>query len=109
MYNAMPLVVRLNRSSVITNSLRKMTVGIPTHLYKIIPGSQPELLPSPHHDALPLSLLDQESGFIHLSTATQVPGTIKRFFAKEKKVYVLKLDYNQILNDIKWEEPSGRV
>lgn len=79
----------------------------PTFIYKIVPFSSPP--PEPLPQSLPLSELDTASGFIHLSTSVQVPGTLKRFFAQDPRVYLLKVPYDKVEKDIKWEDPSAAV
>ncbi|KAF9469013.1 hypothetical protein BDZ94DRAFT_1245159 [Collybia nuda] len=79
----------------------------PTYLYKIIPSSDPP--PEPLPEKLPLSKLDSSSGFIHLSTAAQIPGTLKRFFMEEPLVYILKISYDPLEKDIRWEDPEAKV
>lgn len=79
----------------------------PTYLYKLIPSTGSHLIPDPIPEKLPLSDLDLESGFIHLSTASQLPGTLGRFFADEALVYILRLKYKDVKKDICWEDPQG--
>lgn len=79
----------------------------PRYIYKIIPSTAPVREPLP--ERLPVSDLDQSSGFIHLSTAHQVPNTIKAFFAGEPIVYVLRIEYARVIPDIRWESPDGKV
>ncbi|KAF9071911.1 hypothetical protein BDP27DRAFT_1218621 [Rhodocollybia butyracea] len=84
----------------------------PTYLYKLIPSSSPvPLSASDLPVKLPVSKLDQESEFIHLSTSVQVPNTLKLFFAEEKTVYVLRLPYGRLEEEnlIKWEDPKGEA
>ncbi len=64
------------------------TIPIPRFVYKIVP-SQP---PSPLPYSLPLSALDAQDGFIHLSDASQVAKTADLFFADFEKVWLLQLD-----------------
>lgn len=78
----------------------------PTYLYKIIPSSNPP--PNPLPEKLPLSALDSSSGFIHLSTAVQIPGTLKHFFADESLVYILRVNYDALEKDLKWEDPDAK-
>lgn len=73
------------------------------YLYKILIAAPPSPLPK----ALPLSLLDESSGFIHLCTATQVLGVISRFMASAEKVWLLKIPYGKIEADLKWEGVTG--
>lgn len=79
----------------------------PRYLYKIIPSTSPVREPLP--EQLPVSDLDQDSGFIHLSTATQVPNTLKSFFAEVPLVYILRIEYHQVFHDIRWESPDGKT
>lgn len=84
-----------------------MTDSIPLYLYKLIPSTSPALEPIP--ERLPVSDIDQQSGFIHLSTAFQVPNTLKFFFKDEPIVYVLRIRYERVEQDIRWEDPEGKV
>jgi len=79
----------------------------PTYIYKLIPSSAPP--PDPLPPVLPVSDLDRSSGFIHLSTAKQVPNTLKRFFTDEPRVYILRLQYDPLEQKIRWEDPKGEV
>jgi len=79
----------------------------PTYIYKLIPSSAPP--PDPLPDRLPVSHFDQESGFIHLSTSLQVPNTLKFFFKDDTKVYVLRIPYDPIDENVKWEDPKAEV
>ncbi|KAJ6629123.1 hypothetical protein B0H10DRAFT_1987996 [Mycena sp. CBHHK59/15] len=78
-----------------------------TYIYKLVPSSSP--VPEPLPERLPLSELDTTSGFIHLSTALQVPGTLKRFFTEDDKVTVLKIKYTTVEKDIKWEASNTKA
>lgn len=84
-----------------------MTDAEPFYVYKLIPSSMPVREPIP--DRLPVSELDQHSGFIHLSTALQVPNTLKFFFKDSPMVYILRIEYQRVAQDIRWETPNGQV
>ena len=71
----------------------------------IVPASAAPPLPLP--DVLPVSELDSSDGFIHLSTALQVPGTLKQFFSNDDSVYILRIIYTKVEKDIKWENDKG--
>ncbi|KAJ4375990.1 hypothetical protein N0V83_001270 [Neocucurbitaria cava] len=62
---------------------------LPTHLYKILPSAPPSPLP----ERLPLSDLDRNDGYIHLSTSEQVPGTADKFFGSVSELWLLKIEY----------------
>ncbi len=94
-----------------SRSAEKFTTSIPwtnemsvNFVYKIVPSSSPP--PSPPPCSLPPSDLDKEHGFIHLSTAKQILGTLRLVFKDEIRVYLLKIDYKKVERDIKWEEGS---
>ncbi|KAI9736610.1 MAG: hypothetical protein M1834_000814 [Cirrosporium novae-zelandiae] len=78
----------------------------PTYLYKILPASPPDPLPM----ALPLSPLDAKDGFIHLSTAIQVPETASRFFTTSEFLCLLKIPLKRLEDgdgEVKWEESGS--
>lgn len=78
-------------------------MSIPAHVYKIVPS---DLIVFPLPERLPLNPLDERDGFIHLSTAKQIPGTIRRFFANESTIYILRIKYETVERDIRWENSS---
>lgn len=84
-----------------------MSSSKPTYIYKLIPSTAP--VPDDLPERLPVSDLDQRSGFIHLSTAPQVPNTLKFFFNDEPLVYVLRIEYERVEKDIRWENPDATV
>ncbi|KAJ3517967.1 hypothetical protein NLJ89_g169 [Agrocybe chaxingu] len=79
-------------------------MSTPTHIYKIVSSSA---LPVPLPKALPVSELDQNDGFIHLSTEKQLPGTLRRFFKNDSLVYILRINYRKVEKNIKWENGKG--
>ena len=78
----------------------QMPSSLQKYVYKILPEAPPDPLPA----TLPLSAFDAEDGFIHLSTATQMPATAGRFFRTNEKLWVLKIPLRQIESNVKWEE-----
>lgn len=74
---------------------------LPLYVYKIIPSTYHVREPLP--ERLPVSHIDQVSGFIHLLTAMQVPNALKSIFEREPMVYVLRIPYNKVTQDIRWE------
>jgi hypothetical protein len=71
----------------------------PTFVYKIVDAPPPS--PIPH--SLPLSSLDSQSGFIHLSDANQIPITADLFFSETSTIWLLKV------SSAKVEEEKGRL
>ena len=76
---------------------------LPKYVYKILPEAPPDPLPA----TLPLSALDAQDGFIHLSTAEQTPATADRFFSTSEKLWVLKIPLKQIESNVRWEESKS--
>ncbi|RAO70249.1 uncharacterized protein BHQ10_006261 [Talaromyces amestolkiae] len=77
------------------------------YVYKLVPSSAP--IPESLPDRLPVSDLDLQSGFIHLSSARQVPNTLKFFFKDEPVLYVLRLEYAMVEDNIRWESPDAKI
>ncbi|KAF7352901.1 Uracil phosphoribosyltransferase [Mycena venus] len=88
-----------------TSTYLAMSKAKPTYIYKLVSFSSP--IPEPIPKALPLSELDAASGFMHFSTAAQVPRTLKRFFAEDPSVTILRIDYSKVEEEIKWEDSKG--
>ena len=76
---------------------------LPKYVYKILPEAPPDPLPA----TLPLSALDSQDGFIHLSTAAQTSATAGRFFSTSEKLWVLKIPLKQVQSSLKWEESKS--
>ncbi|OAR01407.1 hypothetical protein LLEC1_04074 [Akanthomyces lecanii] len=72
----------------------------PQFIYKILPEAPAEPFPA----QLPLSELDAKDGFIHLSTAVQVPKTADLFFAEHTKLWVVKLELSKLNDPVKFED-----
>ncbi|KAF6225229.1 hypothetical protein HO133_010426 [Letharia lupina] len=77
--------------------------SLPKYVYKILSEAPPDPLPV----SLPLSAIDAQDGFIHLSTAAQTPATADRFFSANKKLWVLRIPLKQIESNVKWEEAKS--
>jgi uncharacterized protein (DUF952 family) len=68
------------------------------YVYKIV--LTPPNLNSPK---IELSQLDKDSGFIHLSTGKQTPGTCDRFFNDVNTLYIIKFGYESVSPNLRWE------
>ena len=77
------------------------------YVYKLVSSSSP--VPESLPERLPVSEIDEKSGFIHLSTFKQVLGTLKAFFEKDTEIYVLRIPLARIDDDVKWEAPEVDV
>ncbi|KIJ53726.1 hypothetical protein M422DRAFT_25530 [Sphaerobolus stellatus SS14] len=82
----------------------------PTYVYKLVPSSSPVPLSTADlPEKLPVSSIDQASGFIHLSTSPQILNTLKWFFKEDEEVYVLRINYDKFESQIRWEDPKAEV
>jgi uncharacterized protein (DUF952 family) len=55
-------------------------------------------------DGSPVDLAD---GFIHLSAADQVEGTVARHFTGQKGLVLVELDLTMLGDSVRWEESRG--
>ena len=53
------------------------------------------------------SQADQCDGFIHFSTGTQLPGTLKKHFAHQKDLLLIAFNAADLGADLKWEPARG--
>ena len=89
-----------------TSNAAEESMG-PNYVYKLVPPSMP--VPDPLPERLEVSDLDESSGFIHLSTSIQVPGTLKHFFADQSRVFILRVPLVPVEKLIKWEDAKREV
>jgi uncharacterized protein (DUF952 family) len=54
-----------------------------------------------------LTELDEQSGFIHLSTGRQIPYTCNSFFCSVETLYIIKFAYDKLKANMKWEPAPG--
>jgi uncharacterized protein (DUF952 family) len=52
---------------------------------------------------------DRADGFIHLSAADQVEGTLSRHFAGQTGLVLAKVDLGPLGDAVRWEESRGGV
>jgi uncharacterized protein (DUF952 family) len=53
---------------------------------------------------------DRRDGYIHLSAAHQLPGTLARFFASQTDLVLIAFDATALGEELKWEpSPSGEL
>ncbi|KAI0260203.1 hypothetical protein BC834DRAFT_901633 [Gloeopeniophorella convolvens] len=77
----------------------------PRYVYKILSEAPPSPLP---HD-LPLTPLDKQDGFIHLSTGWRAPQTAAMFFDGDTTIWLLRLDTEAARAEqarFKWGDPG---
>lgn len=51
--------------------------------------------------------VDLQDGYIHLSTADQLAGTIEKHFAGQDDLEIVAVDLEALGNVVKWEESRG--
>jgi uncharacterized protein (DUF952 family) len=54
------------------------------------------------------TVLDQQDGFIHLSSATQLNMTLSLYFSKEEKVILLQINESDIEEGLTYERADKR-
>ena len=50
---------------------------------------------------------DVRDGFVHLSTATQVPGTVSKYFAGREDLLLIEFDQNDLGSALRFEASRG--
>lgn len=84
------------------------TATFPPYVYKILSEEPPN--PLPH--TLPLTPLDRQDGFIHLSAGWRAPLTAAEFFGSSKTLWLLRVDTQAARAEgagFKWGDTSGCV
>lgn len=51
--------------------------------------------------------IDLADGYIHLSTADQLTGTLEKHFAGQKNLVVAEVDLNAVTDPVRWEVSRG--
>lgn len=74
-------------------------------IYKILRASEWAALRSDGQTAgAPVDIAD---GFVHFSTATQLPGTLSKHFTGEDDLTLLACDAQTMGDDLRWEPSRG--
>ncbi|KAK3901452.1 hypothetical protein C8A05DRAFT_34855 [Staphylotrichum tortipilum] len=77
---------------------------LPAFVYKITPTAPPDPIP----ERYPLSELDRQDGFVHLSTSWQIPITASLFFTHSPSIFLIKLRLSNFdPASVKWDEVDG--
>ncbi|MEM7619911.1 MAG: DUF952 domain-containing protein [Pseudomonadota bacterium] len=71
------------------------------YVYKIT--SQRHWAEAERTGILPKSDLDQQDGYIHLSTKQQIAATLEKHFANQENLVLLTIPYDKIANALKFE------
>jgi len=83
-----------------------VSVSLPSRtaqsLYKICPAAS--WADAQTSGCLPVSRDDQRDGFVHLSTASQVRGSLRRHFAAQPDLILLEIPESRIpAGELRWE------
>lgn len=74
-------------------------------IFKVFrPGEWTRLLAKGSTSGAPVDLAD---GYVHFSTALQLPETLARHFADDKGLVLLACDAAQFGDDLRWEPSRG--
>ena len=77
----------------------------PLTAYKVLTGEQMASLERDgRFEGAPVDLAD---GYIHLSTAAQLTGTVDKHFAGQDDLHVAAVDLGAFGESLKWEESRG--
>jgi uncharacterized protein (DUF952 family) len=72
--------------------------------YKILSADEFAALQAGEFNGAPVDIAD---GYIHLSTASQVAGTVQKHFAGRADLIIAKIDLNALGEKIRWEISRG--
>jgi len=77
----------------------------PTRAYKVLTGAErSELLAKGSFAGAPVDLAD---GYIHLSTAQQLPETVLKHFAGKTDLWIATVDLVALHEQVRWEPSRG--
>jgi uncharacterized protein (DUF952 family) len=96
--NATPATVTVGARR--TRPDHQKRASVPT-IYKICPASA--WREAERQGAYRGSADDARDGYIHFSTAAQVPGTAAKYFAGQKGMFLIAVDANALGDNLKWE------
>lgn len=74
-------------------------------IYKLV--AMPEWLAEAEQGSYQGSADDRRDGFIHLSTADQVAGTLARYFGAVDELLLVAVDPEVLEADLRWEPSRG--
>jgi uncharacterized protein (DUF952 family) len=72
--------------------------------YKILTARQMRALEEDRFDGAPIDIAD---GYVHLSTADQLAGTLEAHFAGQDGLYLAAIDLEKAGSAIRWEASRG--
>jgi uncharacterized protein (DUF952 family) len=76
-----------------------------TTAYKILSDAEMETLE--HQGSFAGAPVDLQDGYVHLSSADQLQGTLDRHFAGRADLWIAAVDLEALGDAVKWEESRG--
>jgi uncharacterized protein (DUF952 family) len=76
-----------------------------TTAYKILSDAEMEALE--HRGSFEGAPVDLADGYVHLSTASQLQGTLDKHFAGRADLWIAAVDLEALGEAVKWEESRG--
>jgi uncharacterized protein (DUF952 family) len=73
-------------------------------IFKIVPRAEWEASSGDYHG----SAHDQADGFLHFSTASQLPETLRLYYADHEDVMLVAVDAGALGPALKWEHSASR-
>lgn len=80
-------------------------ISEPELIYKIVTAAH--WLEAKDLDHIPPMPVDIGDGYMHFSTANQLPKTLELYFSSEAGVVILAVKTQQVRADLKWEPSRG--
>lgn len=77
----------------------------PALAYKVLTGEQ--LAALEHGGTFAGAPVDLADGYIHLSTAEQLPGTLDKHFAGQTDLHLAAIDLAALAETVRWEPSRG--
>jgi uncharacterized protein (DUF952 family) len=72
--------------------------------YKILTAEQMRALEEDRFEGAPVDIAD---GYVHLSTAQQVAGTLDAHFAGREDLFLAAVDLDRLGDSVRWEASRG--
>lgn len=76
-----------------------------TTAYKILSDAEMEALE--HQGSFAGAPVDLQDGYVHLSSASQIQGTLDKHFAGRADLWIAAVDLEVLGEAVKWEESRG--
>ena len=73
-------------------------------IFKIVPRAEWESSSNDYHG----SAHDRADGFLHFSTAAQLPETLRRYYARQNDLMLVAVDADALGAALKWEHSESR-